>query len=97
MARSPAKTRPSPSLEIRYVPIAEAVPWDRNPKRDDIGSLVQSIQRYGFRDAPIFDSTLGAIAAGNGFGLEISPEYVAVILERAEKFGLTPKLESGDA
>jgi DNA modification methylase len=31
------------------------------------------------------------------FGIELDPEYVAVILERAEKFGLTPKLESGDA
>ena len=47
--------------------------WKDNPKRHDVGSLVQSVQRYGFQDTPKFDALLenasggqGAIKAGNG-------------------------------
>lgn len=53
-------------LSIRYIPLAQAKPWDRNPKAHDLSLLIRSIQEHGFRDAPIFDETLGAIVAGNG-------------------------------
>jgi hypothetical protein len=53
-------------LERRYVRVQDAVLWDENPKEHDIGSLIQLIDRYGFRDPPTYDETLGALVAGNG-------------------------------
>lgn len=53
-------------LRIEYIPITQAARWDRNPKRHDLPALIASIRRYGFRDAPIYDSTLSALVAGNG-------------------------------
>ncbi len=40
--------------------------WDANPKTHDIGSLCESIVRYGFVDPPKFDAQLGAFVYGNG-------------------------------
>jgi len=66
--------------EVRWVPVREAVKWLNrdNPKLHDIGGVIQSIERHGFRGTPIFDRNLyrigqtddeepmGAIVAGNG-------------------------------
>lgn len=57
---------PSGGLMIRYVPLSEVTLWDENPKKHDVGALWASIARYGFRDAPVYDGTLGALVAGNG-------------------------------
>lgn len=56
----------SDKIEIRYVRVAHAPLWDKNPKLHDIGAIVESIQNNGFRDPATWDSTLGAIVAGNG-------------------------------
>lgn len=53
-------------LEIQHVPLSTVKRWERNPKQHNLGALIQSIQRYGFRDAPIYDATLDAIVGGNG-------------------------------
>lgn len=56
----------SGELRIEYLPLSKIRRFDKNPKKHDVGALVTSIRRYGFRDAPIFDATLGALVAGHG-------------------------------
>lgn len=59
-------------LRIVYVPLSVAQRWDRNPKLHDMGGIIRSIERYGFKDAARLDKALdpknplGAISAGNG-------------------------------
>lgn len=70
----PRKPKPSPPtedrLELRYVPVATVVEWERNAKKHDVGALWESIQRHGFRDPSAFDVRLnegrGGIVEGNG-------------------------------
>lgn len=63
------------NLQIRWIRLSDAVNLllENNPKLHDIGGLVQSLQRYGLQELPLYDSTLsnvaggvGAIKAGNG-------------------------------
>jgi len=54
------------TLELRYIPLAQARRWDENPKRHDIEALIRSIETHGFGDPPKFDATLGALVYGNG-------------------------------
>ena len=53
-------------LRIEYIPLARVEKWDKNPKRHDLPRLMDSIHKYGFRDAVIFDGTLGSLVAGHG-------------------------------
>lgn len=58
-------------LEIRYIPLDQAVLWDRNPKRHSIGDLDASFDRYGFKMPPRYEPHIngqgqGGIGAGNG-------------------------------
>jgi hypothetical protein len=54
--------------ELIWMPVQQArgLLWADNPKMHDLGALMQSIQKYGIQELPIFDKTLGAIKAGNG-------------------------------
>lgn len=60
------------TLELRYVPLETLRRWDRNAKKHDMGALVASIERHGFRDPPAFDASLnggeGGVVEGNGRG-----------------------------
>lgn len=57
-------------LELRYVPLDQAVIWERNSKKHDLPALAKSIQKYGFLDPMKFDTKLnngkGGIVEGNG-------------------------------
>ena len=53
-------------LRVFYVPVREAIFWDRNPKKHDIGVICESIMKYGFKDPAAYDATLGAFVEGNG-------------------------------
>jgi hypothetical protein len=57
-------------LDLRYVPLAQVRKWDRNPKPHDIGLLIRSFRRYGYKDPLKFEPTLndgeGGIVEGNG-------------------------------
>ena len=58
------------TLRLEYVPLETVVLWDRNPKRHDVGGIIQSIERYGFKDPPKFEPVLnggkGGLVEGNG-------------------------------
>lgn len=53
-------------IRTEYVNLDHVVLWDENPKEHDIGSIVASIRRYGFRDPLAYDSTLRALVEGHG-------------------------------
>jgi DNA modification methylase len=58
------------ALNIKYIPLERVRRWDRNPKPHDLGALIQSFGRYGFKDPMKFEPTLnggeGGIVEGNG-------------------------------
>src|SRR5579864_1173645 len=58
--------RPPSPLKIRFVPLDSIERFAGNAKRHDIGGIVESIKRYGFRDPPAFDAQLNAVVEGNG-------------------------------
>ena len=60
------KTKSMETLELRYIPLAQAKRWDENPKLHDLGALIRSIETHGFGDPPKYDATLDALVYGNG-------------------------------
>lgn len=53
-------------IRLEYVPLQTVVLWDKNPKKHDLSKIATSIERYGFKDPPKYDSTLGGLVEGNG-------------------------------
>ncbi len=56
----------SDEIRIEYHRLDAVARWARNPKRHDIGAIVESIRRYGMVDPPKYDAALGALVYGNG-------------------------------
>lgn len=60
----------SEELTLRYIPLAQVARWNRNPKKHDLGAILESIYRHGFKDPPKFEPLLndgaGGIVEGNG-------------------------------
>lgn len=59
------------TLKVEYVPLDDSVQlWQRNPKSHDLGALIRSFERHGFKQPPRYEPTLnngaGGIVAGNG-------------------------------
>lgn len=63
-------THPNERLEIRYVRLDDVRRWNRNPKKHDLGALMQSIRKHGFKNPPKFEPALnngqGGLVIGNG-------------------------------
>jgi hypothetical protein len=57
-------------LRIEYVALSQIKLWDKNPKRHDVGGLIESFKKYGFKDPMKFEPTLnrgrGGVVEGNG-------------------------------
>lgn len=62
-------------LKLEYVPLSQIVLWEKNPKQHDIGAIVESIRRHGFKDPLKFEPALnggeGGIAEGGGRGIAL--------------------------
>lgn len=61
---------PAEKLRLEYVPLATCLLFAQNVKLHDLGSIIDSIKRHGFKDPPKWEPTLnggkGGIVAGNG-------------------------------
>lgn len=66
MSRKQSTTQPTDTLELRYVPLAQASRWDDHPKKHDIGALIRSIELHGFGDPPKYDTRLDLTLLGVG-------------------------------
>jgi hypothetical protein len=70
MAQPPSIAPQSGQLHIAYIRLDYARRWSNNHKKHDLEKIAESIQRYGFRNAPVWDEKLnngvGGIAGGNG-------------------------------
>ena len=57
-------------LRLEYIPLSKVRKWDNNLKLHDIGTLIASVQRYGYKDPAKFEPELnagkGGIVEGNG-------------------------------
>jgi len=86
------------AARVEWVRVQDAAGllWKDNPKRHDLGAIIESIKRYGFQERPKFDVNLpnvtggtGAIVAGNG-----RVEALAA-MERDKRYELPRGLAAG--
>ncbi len=55
-----------PQVRIEYVALSSVQPATRNPKRHNIGELVNSIKRFGFVQPVAMNEESGRLVAGHG-------------------------------
>jgi hypothetical protein len=53
-------------IEVQYIPLADIVEADNNPKDHDIGQIYQSIKRFGFTQPIMMNENTGKLLAGHG-------------------------------
>ena len=57
-------------LELKYVPLGSIKRWTSNHKKHDLGGIIASIKRYGYKDPQKYEPKLnrgkGGIVEGNG-------------------------------
>jgi len=100
------------SLRPLAVPVQRIKVDPRNARKhdeDNLKSIAASLQKFGQRVPLVVNETTGLIEKGNGtfqaaqqlgrmcYGIEISPGYCGVTLERMKGMGLTPRLVENDA
>jgi len=56
----------SRKLEIKYVPINDVKPWDRNPKKHNKKAIVESLKRFKPTQPILVQKGTGLIIAGHG-------------------------------
>jgi len=84
-------------LTLKYIPISQAELFDSNAKLHNLDQIIESITRYGFKNAAKWESTLndgrGGIVAGNG-----RVEALRVMEERGDDLpiGIAQDTETGE-
>lgn len=53
-------------IKVEYIPLADIVEADINPKDHDIGQIYQSIKRFGFTQPIMMNENTGKLLAGHG-------------------------------
>lgn len=53
-------------MRIEYFPLKEVLGWPANPKLHELGKLGDSIDRFGFNDAPTIDERTKRLVEGHG-------------------------------
>ena len=53
-------------IQVEYIPLADIVEADINPKDHDIGQIYQSIKRFGFTQPIMMNENTGKLLAGHG-------------------------------
>lgn len=69
-------------LEIEYIPIAEIIPYAKNPRKNDKAAdvVARSIKEFGFKNPIILDKN-NEIVAGH---TRLNPVFCSHIIERWE-------------
>ena len=63
---SPASVEIGDRLQLIYVKVSDLSKWERNPKKHDLPSLIESFKQHGFKDPPKWEDILGGLVEGNG-------------------------------
>ena len=75
------------ALTLKYVPIdSELYQWERNLKKHDMGGIIQSIRRHGFKDPmkyePKLNNGAGGFVEGNGRNQALHLMYKQWVTEK---------------
>lgn len=70
IGESTGRSTDNDMLRVEYVPLDLAMLWEANLKKHGLDQIIESIERYGFKDPPKFEPVLnngrGGIVEGNG-------------------------------